>query len=192
MTTDQSLPREHPTTEDVAAVPEPTRKRKKEMTRRTKVLLISEKQWKTKTTMNTNNTSPDLRENQSALFQEHDPHAIKLHILPDYGVGLLLSDKTSCTVGFVKCFSPPSLALQYVTRQKNWYTKGTVRKQFPNLTVQFILSLSTTLLTGRNDVKEWKRRNDPKLSKKVAKKCALVGVCLHKFLHTLSSILKSM
>ena len=47
------------------------------------------------------------------------------------------------------------------------------------------------LLHGRNDVIEWKGRNDPKLSKKVAKKCALIGVCLHKFLHTLSSILKS-
>ena len=29
------------------------------------------------------------------------------------------------------------------TRQQGWYTSGTLRKQFPNLTVQFILSLST-------------------------------------------------
>ena len=55
----------------------------KEMTK-TKVLLISEKQWKTKTTMmtlnNTTNQFKFAKKNQSELFHEHDPHAILFYL----------------------------------------------------------------------------------------------------------------
>ena len=44
------------------------------------------------------------------------------------------------TAGFVSCFfSFPSLPWQHGTRQQSLYISGT---QFPNLAVQFILSLS--------------------------------------------------
>ena len=33
---------------------------------------------------------------------------------------------------------------QHGTRQQGWYTSGTLRKEFPNLTVHFILSLKPT------------------------------------------------
>ena len=41
--------------------------------------------------------------------------------------------------------SSPSLPWWYGSRQQGWHTSGTLRKQFPNLTVQFILSLSINL-----------------------------------------------
>ena len=44
--------------------------------------------------------------------------------------------------------SSPSLPWQYGTGQQGWYTSGTLRKQFPDLTVQFILSLSTALVSA--------------------------------------------
>ena len=44
-----------------------------------------------------------------------------------------------CKLIFV---SSPSLPWQHGTRQQGWHTGGTLRKQSPNLTVQFILSLS--------------------------------------------------
>ena len=51
----------------------------------------------------------------------------------------------NCFWDFVTWFflSSPSLPWQPGTRQQGWYIRGTLRKQFPNLTVQFILSLST-------------------------------------------------
>ena len=44
---------------------------------------------------------------------------------------------------FCKLFflSSPSLPWQPGTRQQGWYISGGLRKQFPNLTLQFILSL---------------------------------------------------
>ena len=48
-----------------------------------------------------------------------------------------------CTVGFASCFCElVALAMQHGTRQQGWYFSGTLRKQFSNLTVQFILSHS--------------------------------------------------
>ena len=57
---------------------------------------------------------------------------------------VVLRDKMNCTVGFVSCFLCIPLASfgKNGTRQQGWYISGTLRKQFPNLTVQFILSLS--------------------------------------------------
>ena len=48
---------------------------------------------------------------------------------------------------FCKLFflSSPCLPWQPGRRQQGWYISGALRKQFPNLTVQFILSLSSFL-----------------------------------------------
>ena len=54
----------------------------------------------------------------------------------------ILRDKTNSTVGFVNFFeSSLSLPWQHGPRQQFWYISGTHRKQLPNFTVQFILSL---------------------------------------------------
>ena len=63
----------------------------------------------------------------------------------------LLRDKTNCTVGYVNSFViSPSLPWQHGTRQQGWYMSGTMRKQFLNLTIQFILSLSIRLVCCSN------------------------------------------
>ena len=58
--------------------------------------------------------------------------------------GSLPRDKMNCTVGFVWCFLRVPLACpwQHGTGQQGWHTSGTLRKQFPNLTGQLMLSLS--------------------------------------------------
>ena len=54
----------------------------------------------------------------------------------------ILRDKMNFTVGSV---SSPSLPCQHGKRQQGWYNSGTLRKLFPNLTVQFILSLCNNI-----------------------------------------------
>ena len=53
----------------------------------------------------------------------------------------VLRDKMNCTVCFVNCFLL-ALPRQHGTRQQGCYISGTLKKQFPNLNVHFILSLS--------------------------------------------------
>ena len=52
----------------------------------------------------------------------------------------VLRDNMSCTVGFVTFFFV-SFPWQHGTRQQDWYISETKRKQFPNLTLKFILFL---------------------------------------------------
>jgi len=51
-------------------------------------------------------------------------------------------DKMNCSEGYANCFfaSSPGLPWQHGRRQLGWYIRATLRKQFPNLTEQFILS----------------------------------------------------
>ena len=61
---------------------------------------------------------------------------------------VLQRDKMNRTVGFVRFFvTSSSLPWQLELRQQDWYISGTLRKQFPNLTVQFILSLRRLNIT---------------------------------------------
>ena len=48
-----------------------------------------------------------------------------------------------CRSGWLTVCLSPSSPWQGGIRQQGWYTTETLIKQFPNLTVQFILSLST-------------------------------------------------
>ena len=56
----------------------------------------------------------------------------------------LLSDIVTCAVGFVNCLlrDSPSLPGLLGRGQQDWYTNGTLRKQFTEPTVQVILSIS--------------------------------------------------
>ena len=56
---------------------------------------------------------------------------------------LVPRDKMNCSGGYANCFfaSSPGLPWQHGRRQLGWYISATLRKQFPNLTKQFILSL---------------------------------------------------
>ena len=58
----------------------------------------------------------------------------------------------SCTICFVSWFfvNSPRLPSQHGTRQQGWYISGILIKQFLNLTVEFILSLSTPSPTNQN------------------------------------------
>ena len=68
-------------------------------------------------------------------------------LLNGWMVDALLRDKMNRRVGLVNCYLPCSLPCslpwQHGERQQGWYTSGTLGKQFPNLTTQFILSPST-------------------------------------------------
>ena len=63
-------------------------------------------------------------------------------------MGMLPRDKMNCSGGYGNCFfaSSPGLPWQHGRRQLGWYISATLRKQFPNLTKQFILSLGTLIL----------------------------------------------
>ena len=62
----------------------------------------------------------------------------------------------NCIVGFVSCFCEfPGLPLQHGTRQQGWFTSGTLRKEFSNLTALFILSLGRMLISKRTGKEEY-------------------------------------